>query len=433
MCILIVIYKKQIIIMLNKNKEKFSLKDHLYNRGKVKIIAESIYKVNKAFQKEVFTEECVAGFKNRELKERMDWTTECLYKYLGDGIGIKNSTKCNVNINLYKNKMNILLASLPAPLDENKTDDDFGDYIYASYNNFVNVYGMEKKDFKYSINAIKELTKRFSCEYTIRYFINKYSKETMIELYKMSKDKNYHIRRLASEGSRPRLPWGTKVNIDIYSTEKILDCLYNDKTRYVVRSVANHLNDIAKIDKMFVINKLKGWRENKINHKINHKINTSLTPTLSKGEEVNVNQEMEYLIKHSLRNLIKDGDRDALAMININNNIKIKDFQLKILNKKVKIREGIIGKLDFNISFLPESNQDLMINYIIYFQNSSGKMNSKKIFKIKNISTKKNEKIILQKSHPFKIMTTRKLYKGEHKIVITINGKEVEEGRFELI
>ncbi|MDI9355014.1 MAG: hypothetical protein QM532_02220 [Cyanobium sp. MAG06] len=180
-----------------------------------------------------------------------------MYKYLEDGDGVKNSTKGDVNINLYQNKMNILLSSLPAPLDENKEDDDFGDFIYASYNNFVSVYGLDKKDFKYSISVIKELTKRFSCEYTIRYFINKYPKETMAELYKMCPDKNYHIRRLASEGTRPRLPWGTKVNIDIYSTEKILDNLYNDKTRYVVRSVANHLNDIAKIDKMFVINKLK--------------------------------------------------------------------------------------------------------------------------------------------------------------------------------
>ncbi|MDI9355015.1 MAG: hypothetical protein QM532_02225 [Cyanobium sp. MAG06] len=116
-------------------------------------------------------------------------------------------------------------------------------------------------------------------------------------------------------------------------------------------------------------------------------------------------------------------------MININNNIKIKDLQLKIINKKIKIGE----RLSFKIDFTSNSNQDLIINYIIYFQNSSGKMNSKKIFKIKNISTIKNQKVNIEKSHPIKIMTTRKLYKGEHKIMIIINGKEVGEGRFELI
>jgi 3-methyladenine DNA glycosylase AlkC len=96
-------------------------------------------------------------------------------------------------------------------------------------------------------------------EYSIRFFINKHEEKTIEKIILWSKSQNYHVRRLASEGSRPKLPWGEKINLDYKKTIQILDNLYHDKTRYVTRSLANHLNDISKKDYELVLNTLKKW------------------------------------------------------------------------------------------------------------------------------------------------------------------------------
>lgn len=103
------------------------------------------------------------------------------------------------------------------------------------------------------------MTKRFSAEYSIRNFINTFPTETFEMLEDCSLSENYHERRLASEGCRPKLPWGKKLTIDYNFTIKLLDNLQMDKTRFVTRSVANHLNDISKIDALLVIETLKRW------------------------------------------------------------------------------------------------------------------------------------------------------------------------------
>ena len=157
---------------------------------------------------------------------------ECLKKYLPAD---------------YAEAVNILLKALPEPLNENRTDDDFGDFIYAPYSDFVAHYGCIEANLAFSLAALKEMTKRFSAEDAIRYFINAFPKETLKTLYAWTSDSNYHVRRLCSEGTRPKLPWSQKINIPPEDALPILHALFADKTRYVTRSVANHLNDIAKI------------------------------------------------------------------------------------------------------------------------------------------------------------------------------------------
>jgi 3-methyladenine DNA glycosylase AlkC len=115
-------------------------------------------------------------------------------------------------------------------------------------------------------------------EDAIRTFLNEFEIETMEKILLWSKSQNYHIRRLTSEGTRPKLPWAKKIKLDYKKGIIILDNLYNDKTRYVTRSVANHLNDISKINPDFVIETLKKWENNANNKK-----------------------EFEYIKKHALR------------------------------------------------------------------------------------------------------------------------------------
>jgi 3-methyladenine DNA glycosylase AlkC len=372
-------------------KEKFSLKDQLFNEVSVRKLSDEIYQVSPVFEKEAFYTEVVSAFPELALKERIYHIRDMLSKYLPDA---------------YEEALSVILQALPGALDPLKEDDDFGNFIYAPYGEFVVYHGCNLKYLNISLQALREITRRFSVEFAIRDFINHYPEETMAMLKVCASSENYHERRLASEGSRPKLPWAKKLTIDYKNMVSILDKLYFDKTRYVTRSVANHLNDISKIDPILVIATLQRW---KITGKQNEK-------------------EMDYIISHALRTLVKEGNEEALALLGYKKDPKIVLSDLNLHHDEVWLGEALI--FDFEI----EAKEDckLLIDYIIYFRTKSGKA-SPKVHKIKKLSLKAGECIGVSKKHLFRAnMSTRKLYVGEHKVELQINGKRYSLGVFNL-
>jgi 3-methyladenine DNA glycosylase AlkC len=228
--------------------EKFSLKDELFNPRKVHQIASEIKEAYASFEQEAFEKEVVDKFHELELKERIAHIRDMFAKYLP---------------NDYVDATNILIKALPPELDPKKTDDDFGEFIYAPYGDFVVTFGCTKEHLDFSLQALREMTKRFTVEYAIRDFINEFPTQSFEMLKACSLSENYHERRLASEGCRPKLPWGKKLNTEYTKPISILDNLYMDRTRFVTRSVANHLNDIAKVDATLVLDTLKRWKDSK--------------------------------------------------------------------------------------------------------------------------------------------------------------------------
>ena len=172
--------------------EKVLLKDLLFNKEKVEKIASAIQYTHRPFKKDDFVREVLARFPELELKARISWIAECLKKYLP---------------NDYKRAADILIKALPAPNNPELSDDDFGDFIYAPYAEYVAKNGCTEEHLQFSLNALYKLTQRFSVEDAIRYFINAFPKETLKELLSWTKDSHYHVRRLCSEGTRPKLPW----------------------------------------------------------------------------------------------------------------------------------------------------------------------------------------------------------------------------------
>ncbi len=372
-------------------KEKFSLKDHLFNAPKVVFLAEAISAVYPNFQKNTFEKEVLDAFPSLELKERIAHIRQCLRKYLPTD---------------YREAVGIILNALPAPLDANLTDDDFGDFIHAPYNDFVAYYGCDAENLTFSLAALKEITQRFSAEDSIRFFINAFPNETMQTLEAWSKDSNYHVRRLCSEGSRPKLPWSQKINISAETALPILHQLHADKTRYVTRSVANHLNDIAKNKPDLVIETLKKWQKTK-----------------QQSEK-----ELSFILKHSLRTLIKLGNAEALALLGFGDSQQVEINHLQF-DDTVKIGE----KLNFSFHLHAQAEKALMIDYVVHFQNKQGVMSNKKIFKLQSIDATADSKIHINKRHLFKAdMTTRQLYTGTHKIEIQVNGMILAGFEFEL-
>ncbi len=371
--------------------EKFSLKDELFNPKKVHQISSEIKNVYAPFEQEAFEKEVTTKFDELELKERIVHIRNVLAKYLPKD---------------YVEAVKILLKALPAELDPKKTDDDFGEFIYAPYSDFVASFGCSKEHLDFSLQALAEMTKRFTVEYAIRDFINEFPEQSFKMLEACSLSANYHERRLASEGCRPKLPWGKRLNSEYTKPITILDNLYMDKTRFVTRSVANHLNDIAKIDAPLVVETLKRWRDSK------------------KQDE----KEMEFILSHSLRTLVKDGNKEALALLGYHANpaIEVKNFHVESL--ALKVGESLIFSFDIEA----KKEEALMVDYILYFQTKVGKL-TPKVHKIKKLNLKKGELKTISKKHLFKAnMSTRKLYSGEHKLVLQINGQVFNEVVFDL-
>jgi 3-methyladenine DNA glycosylase AlkC len=370
-------------------KEKFSLKDHLFNPERVEYLSSLIATAYPDFKKKEFQEAVLEKFPELELKERIVWIRECLKRFLPKE---------------YSDAVNILIKSLPKECDPTKTDDDFGEFILAPLSDFVAIYGCTKEYLDFSLNTLEEMTKRFSVEDSIRYFLNAFPKKTLTKIGEWSQSKNYHVRRLASEGTRPRLPWSQKVHLDSNAVIKtILDNLYHDPTRYVVRSVANHLNDISKENPELVVETLERWS----------------------ASNNQTEQEMKYLSSHSLRTLVKKGNSDALEHLGYRSSAHINIQKFEIETPSVTIGSAV--EFSFNLTSVEKEN--LMIDYIIHFQASKGSPRPK-VFKIKKASLEKGDSLRIQKRHPLRVMSTKKLYPGIHKITIQINGKVYEGGEF---
>ncbi|HMP31290.1 MAG TPA: DNA alkylation repair protein, partial [Saprospiraceae bacterium] len=366
-------------------------KDHLFNEAKVMALGQEILHNYPAFELELFIRNVVDRFPALELKERITWISSNLRQFLPPN---------------FREATSIIIAALPDPLDETKSDNDFGDFIHAPYSEFVARYGCTSEDLFFSLEALKEITKRFSAEYAIRKFINAFPTTTMEVIKGWCYDDNYHVRRLCSEGTRAKLPWGQKIDIHPLSTLEILDILHADNTRFVTRSVANHLNDLAKSHPQDIIDRLEKWM----------------------NVQKQSPSEIQFIVKHSLRNLVKDGHPRALSMLGVS------DARGVIIQNLQYPSDTAIGSvLKFSFDVHSTSSKRIMIDYIVYFRNKQGLMNRKKIHKLQSFDIEQNKSIAIHKKHPLRAnMTTRQLYPGTHKVEIQVNGEILASFHFEL-
>ena len=365
-----------------QTEKQFSLKDELFNRRKVEQLAKEIEAVYPEFATKAFIKAVLKDFPEQELMERVRGILDRLREFLPSA---------------YSDALPIILAAQPPVLDEGKTDNDFGDFIYAPYSYFVATYGCTEKHVARSLAALRELTKRFSAEGALRDFLNAFPKETLEAVEKWSKDTNYHVRRLASEGTRPNLPWAKKITVPPKKLAPILDRLHADRTRYVVRSVANHLNDVTKVDKSLALRLLRKWNK----------------------EKRQSARELSYLTNHALRSLVRAGDSDALRLIGFDTgHLRVSAFTLG--SKSIRVGESV--PFSFTLTSTSHKEQNVMADYIIHFNKASGKL-APKTYKLSKLVLRPNESVHLEKNHTLRLMSTRTLYPGKHVLELQINGR----------
>lgn len=361
-------------------KPKFSLKDQLFNRDKLKYLAGLFQSADPGFDAAGFIDRITADFPALELKQRITRIAEELERVLP---------------NDYAAAVQVILNALPPPLDPGRGDDDFGDFIFAPLSDFIARNGLDQPDL--SLPALCEITQRFSAEYAIRPFLNAHPAATMAMLRDWAGHEHYHVRRLVSEGTRPKLPWGIGIDLPLDATLPLLDVLHADPTRFVTRSVSNHLNDISKQDANLAIDTLRRWR-------------------MAGRQDA---QELAWMTSHALRGLVRQGHPDALALLGYEQDPPITVTALQCDPQTVQIGEGTT----FTATISAQATTRLMVDYVLELQGADGRLR-RKVFKLKKLDLAKGEQVTLRKVHKFhKDATTITYYPGAQTLSLLINGE----------
>ncbi len=310
----------------------------------------------------------------------------------------------------YEKAAGIMLASLGRELGDDLSAGNVDEAGISGWSvmpmaDYVGQQGFDHFDL--SMTLFKAMTKRASSEFGLRYFLTAAPEKTLAVLHDWVCDKNQHVRRLVSEGTRPRLPWGMRLPVFIENPRpviELLECLKDDEQAYVRRSVANNLNDIAKDHPDIVADIAERWLDNTC-------------------------ERRKKLVNHACRTLVKNAHEKTLSALGFDKP-KMLDAELSILTPVLEF-EGCL-QFSFAIHSTAEYEQSLVIDYIIHHQKANG-TTSPKVFKWRVTTLNAKESLVLNKKHAIRRITTRVYYPGTHKLEIMVNGVILATGEFQLM
>lgn len=359
-----------------------------YGQGVFDAIANAITEVHPAFPHKAFIASCSEGFDALSLMERGRHIARALRQHLPAH---------------YEEAIAILLRSLDKT---HITKSNMSSFVFLPHVNFVADYGLEH--FEASMQAQYELTQRFTAEFSIRNYLERYPEQTLARLEQWAEDPSEHVRRLVSEGSRPRLPWAKRLpqfQKDPRPVLRLLEKLRDDESLYVRRSVANNLNDIWKDNPHLVIEVAKAWFEN--------------APA-----------PRAQLLRHALRSAIKQGNSEVLALIGYKSATGITVYGASFQPQQARIGETV--EIRFLIGNSNAEPQDLLIDLQVGFVKANGSTRNKvfKLCKARLASGEAREFRLALKLHQ---MTTRTHYPGEHPVAALINGQVHTLGSFDIL
>jgi 3-methyladenine DNA glycosylase AlkC len=362
------------------------LKD-LFDAALVRRLAADLRRAHPGLDARAFTRDCLAGLDALELTGRAGHIADVMHRHLPQPFAAG---------------ARVLMASL-GPVLESTEEFGLALFAYLPHVFFVAKYGLD--DFETAMAAQYELTQRFSAEYSIRGFLVRYPTKTYERLVTWASDPSPHVRRLVSEGTRPRLPWAPRLRAyqqDPAPVVALLERLKDDPERYVQRSVANSLNDISKDHPALVVEVCRRW----------------LMPPVSSPAPA-VGSARAWIVRHALRTLIKRGDPATLALFGVGDPGKVAIRRIVFERKRVRI--GEVLRFSFELASTQATSQRLLIDYAVHFVKASGGSTAK-VFKLRTCELPGKAVIVLGGEISFKPMTTRRHHPGRHRIEALING-----------
>lgn len=269
---------------------------------------------------------------------------------------------------------------------------------------YVALYGRD--DFDRSMKVLHHLTRFGSAEFAIRPFLRDAPDRTLEILRGFAEDENEHVRRLASEGSRPRLPWSFRLSafaVDPSLAFPILDSLKADPSLYVRKSVANHLNDISKDHPDWLLDRLEAWSRD--------------------------DPQTTWIVKHALRTLIKKGEPRALALVGATGEARVRVEGFSVTPETVRLGSHVTVAAE--IVSTADRPQHLVADYAVHYVKKNGGP-SRKVFKLKTFDLAPGERQALSIRRAIRDFSTRTHNAGHHRVELMVNGKVLAEGGFTL-
>ncbi|APU22001.1 DNA alkylation repair protein [Actinoalloteichus sp. GBA129-24] len=255
--------------------------------------------------------------------------------------------------------------------------------------------------FDDALALLADLTSRLSSEFAIRALLDHDLDRALTTIQGWTAAEDVDVRRLASEGTRPFLPWATRVAGILeapHATLPILTALYRDESDYVRRSVANHLNDLSREQPELVVATAAEW--------------------LADPDE-----NTEYVVRHGLRTLVKKGDADALRLLGFGPaTVDVTGPDLT----EVDVPFGGTVSFAATIRNTGPEQARLVIDYIVHHTKADGRQTGK-TFKLTTKTLESGESVDIARDHSFREITTRRYHPGAHAIELQING--VRSGR----
>ncbi len=367
---------------------------NIFSAEMVGWLADHLGRHARAFDRIAFEGAILPTLEDLELKERAQLIADAVHDRLPED---------------HAERARILEAILhPDELDHaNQPSDEDGicGWGILPLSMVVGQHGID--DFDRALGLQKEMTKRFSSEFGVRHFLLADQDRALRTMSGWIGDPNRHVRRLISEGTRPRLPWAMQLPRLIEDPSPmlhILEALRDDEEEYVRRSVANHLNDIAKDHPDLIADIARSWM-------------------------TDADGNREKLIRHACRSLIKSGHREALAAFGLG--------APEIGSVDIRIEAPTVdygGALAFSAELTSTASkpQSLVVDYLVHFRKANGKL-AAKVFKGTKLVLEPGETHSYSRSHPIRPITTRKYYPGTQGLSLRINGQDFGYAEFELI
>ena len=364
----------------------------LLGAGTVRRIAAMISAVEPAFPAAAFEADAVRGLAARELLARGDHVARALRAHLPEDVAAA---------------LAVLVRSLGPELPEEGLEGEgLAPFLYLPHVAFVRAHGLAA--FDAALRAQHALTRRFTAEWSIRPFLEAEPERTLAVLATWAGDPSPHVRRLVSEGTRPRLPWAPRLRRFVEDPRPalgLLERLRDDPSPYVRRSVANHLNDVGKDHPALLLELAERWLRG-------------------------ASEERRRLVAHALRSLARRGDPRALALLGHGARPRVALRAPSVAPARVRIGERV--RIEATLASRARTAQALAVNLAVHFVKARGEARPK-VFRLRALTLPAGGEVRVGRTLSLAHLSTRRHHPGVHRIELIVNGVPFPLGRFELV
>jgi 3-methyladenine DNA glycosylase AlkC len=357
-----------------------------FDEDVVRRIAAMLRAAHPAFPERRFVSEASEGLGSLELMDRARHIMRAMRRALPED---------------FEHSSRILQGSLGPPLERTEGY-GMSVFLYLPHVLFVAEHGLEH--FESAMRLQYELTQRFTAEFSIRPYLERYPAQTLARLRQWAGDANVHVRRLVSEGTRPRLPWAPRLRgfqEDPRPVLELLELLKDDAEQYVRRSVANNLNDIGKDHPALLVATCQRW-------------------------SLGASPERQWIIRHALRSAVKRGEPGALGVLGYKGPALLK-VKARFSPRLPRIGQSV--KVTLHVTNPSEERQKAVVDLRVHFMKANGSTRPK-VFKVREVDLAPGASTELEKTVSLRVHTTRKHHPGPHRVEALVNGQATPLGAF---